>query len=153
MAHPSFRLALPCLAVLALLASCSEPRNPNPVMREEPGGPVSDADRQAAQALSISNRGAAQEAGSPYEQAQACSMAISVIAERLGQSDLLTGEQAQALERAKAVYDRRVQTLATARPKAEADIAAPEQDGAGSPEVGEMAFQAMDCLRKLDQGV
>src|SRR5690606_5557561 len=93
---PHLRSALPCaLTLVALLQGCSGPQEAAQV--REPAAQsarqFSEEDQLAARALSISNRGAVQESGTPYAQALACSSAIEALTDRLRHSDTLTAEQ------------------------------------------------------------
>ena len=141
------------LALTLALAACSSPQDDGQTaVREQPVQTFSVAERAAAQALSIGNRGTVPEAAGPYEQALACSHAIEFITERFGESGALTDQQVQAVEQVKAVYDRRARTLGNQAGRSAEEIRADLRDAAEeSPEPREQALQAMGCLQQLDQ--
>ncbi len=139
-------------ALALLLVACSSPEETTQTPPgEEPARQFSAAERAAAQALSIGNRGTMPEAASPYEQALACSQAIESITERFRQSGALTEQQMQAVDQAKALYDRRAQLLASQADRSADESPTDPRDAAqDSPAPREQALLAMGCLQELD---
>lgn len=143
------RSALPSALFLAvMLAGCSAAQDSERTApsTEEPAPQFSDEDRLAARALSISNRDM-QETGSPYDQAMACSSAIAALEERLRQADMITDEQLDVIGQAKAVYDRRIRTLADQA--SAAGTGEDLQQAVLDNPPGGQALQAIGCIQRL----
>lgn len=87
------------------------------------------------------------EGGNTYQQAVACSSAIEALLDRLRQSDALSGEQLQLVERAKAIYDRRA--LAAQAQFSGPGIADDLQQGELDRPSGGKALQAIGCIQQL----
>jgi hypothetical protein len=133
-----------------MLAGCSAAQDSERTApsTEKPARQFSDEDRLAAQALSISNRNTGQEAGSPYDQAMACSSAIAALEEMLRQADTMTEEQLDVIGQAKGVYDQRIRLLG----QIDAAGATPGEDLQQAPQdtpAGGKALEAIGCIQRL----
>lgn len=149
---PVIRLALCPALALIILASCGESPKADPVGEEHPGRQFSAQDKAIARALSLGSRSKIQEESTPYDQAVACRVAIESIGERLRQLDTVTSDQIRAVDQAEALYDRRIQVLASAADKSNGDISADIQARAEvDTDQGAQALRAIDCLRNLEQ--
>jgi hypothetical protein len=144
--------AVICLPLLASLPSCSRERNPVPSEGAAPLSPerFTAADRRAAQALSIGDRGALESEG-PYAQALLCNKALDAVATQLAGLQALNTEQLDQLEQAQAIFQRRLRQTAAqdgiSPTQIERDLKAPAVEDAETADQGRIALACLQSLQ------
>jgi hypothetical protein len=129
-------------AAILMLTACSAATD---IQEQQPSkAEFSAEDKRVAQALSI-GRNVERVDTTPQYEAMLCNLALEAIGDRLENTDLLTSEQIEVFERAKALYrDRAGVGLTTEeREKTRNDVEA------AYPETKDRARFAMGCLRDL----
>ena len=129
-------------AATLMLTACSAATD---VEEQQPSqAEFSAEDKRVAQALSI-GRNVERADATPQYEAMLCNLALEAIGERLENTDLLTSEQIEVFEKAKAIYQNRAGVGLTTeeREKTQSDVEA------AYPEAKDRARFAMRCLRDL----
>lgn len=144
-------LAFVSLSFMTLLASCGS-AEPAPASGQMPdrAREFSQADKQAALALSIGNVQALSAETSAYDRSLLCSIALESIYTQLSESGQLDTAMVNAIDQVRTVYNNRVQQLGAAENKTTSEIAAErEQRAEEIPEQSERGQLAIGCLRAM----
>ena len=148
---PRIRLNAFALAFITLLvtSACDSnvPRDQNYATAET--RIFSEAEKAAAQTLSIADAQALETMSDPTEKALACSRSIGFLVETLQGTDALTDVQSNAIEQARLIYERQIPADYEAEDTAD-DGSAPT-DIASDAEINpaQEARIALACLRNL----
>lgn len=147
----AFKITL--LAVPLLLAACgSNEGAPAGEKMSEQGREFSEADKQAALALSIGNVRALSADTSGYDRSLSCSIALQSVYAQFSESGQLDTPMVKAVDQVRASYDQQVQELGSAENKSAAEIAADRQQRAEEiSDQSERGQIAIGCLRAMAQ--
>ena len=144
---------LPLVLLPVLLASCSGGDHEAPPVREETTPEFSQADKVAAQTLSLGSANLPASADQdPYSKTLLCHNALEVLVTRIRSATTLSDEQSQAIDQAQALYERRLQAQALQVGKSSSEIREDLQKVQEEyPDAGANARMAIGCLRDLAQ--
>jgi hypothetical protein len=134
------------------LSSCSDAELPVEPQPHEETREFSEADKRAARALSVNNTEVMANAETPYAQALLCRHGIAQVADLAQETLLMSGEQEQALRQAEALFDQRLQDLASAEGKSAAEVQADlEQVSQDNQDRATNLRVAASCLEQVRQ--
>lgn len=135
----------------ALLGGCSsgdeQSRN---VAATASAREFTDQEKRAARTLSISQLGTPPAAGSAYDKAILCSIALESLAVRFGDLEALNQEQVRALSLARNSYERQARALGNERGRSAEELRTDRQRVATeNSDQGARLRTAIGCLQSL----
>lgn len=144
------RSSISCALATVLTACSGNPSAGSIAVPQESTRQFSQADKDAARALSLGNNSTVAKAGTPYAQAILCSAAIESVAARFRGSGSLSEQQMHLIAEAKGIYDRRSREIAKGEGMSDNDIQRDVQQAAAeNSDLGDNARAALACLQRL----
>jgi hypothetical protein len=115
---------------------------------------VTEADRQAAAALSLTSPTSAQRGGDPYSTALGCVAAIGVLQGMIQENRLVGAREREGIQSARVEYTNRAIRLAQQGDGSQAQATAEIQrlQAAAADEPGNAARNALACITDLAEG-